>query len=149
MTSIFHDPVFQAYTLAVAAVVVTLYALGFITALRRAKRKIVINAEDASINGGATVADVEHPDVARAKRAHQNLIEAALPFLTVGFLYTMTAPGLTMARVLFATFVVARALHAVTYLGAKQPLRTMSFGIGTVVNVIMLVQILRTVVPLL
>lgn len=139
----FHEPVFQAYVLAASAAIILMYALGFLTAKTRADRKIVLNREDAKINGGATVAEVEHADVARLKRAHQNAIEATVPFLAIGFLYAMTAPGVTMARALFAVFVIARLLHAIFYVGAKQPFRTIAFGIGTLANVIMVVQVVR------
>lgn len=139
----FSDPVFQAYTLAAAATIVLLYALGFLTAKTRADRKVVLNPEDVSVNGGAKVADIEHPDVLRIKRAHLNLLETAVPFFAIGFLYTATAPNLTLARALFGVFILVRVLHAVFYLGAKQPFRTIMFAAGTLVNVTMLVQVLR------
>jgi microsomal prostaglandin-E synthase 1 len=143
----FTDPVFQAYSLAVVAVIVTLYGLGFNTAKIRAERKAVLNPEDVGVNKGAKVVDLEHPDVQRIKRAHLNLIENAVPFFAIGLLYTMTAPSLTFARALFTIFVVVRLFHAFFYLSAKQPWRTISFAIGTAVNVIMIVQVLRTLLP--
>lgn len=147
MDSIFRDPVFQAYALSVAVLVTALYGLGFHTAKTRAARKIVINHEDVGINGGAKVADLEHVDVQRIKRAHLNLLENAVPFFAIGFLYTLTAPGLGFARALFAVFVVIRLFHAVFYLSAKQPYRTLSFAVGALVNLTMVVQVLRVVVP--
>lgn len=143
----FSDPVFQAYTLSAAAVVLMLYGLGFATAKKRADRKVVVNHEDVSVNGGAQVAEAEHPDVLRIKRAHLNLIESAVPFFAIGFLYTATAPNLTMARALFGVFVGVRLLHAVFYLGAKQPVRTIMFVLGALVNIVMVVQVLRTLLP--
>ncbi len=147
MNNAFAAPVFAAYALAALAIVFLLYALGFLTAKRRAERQIVLNPEDAAINGGARVADDEHPDVLRLKRAHQNLIESAIPFLLIGLLYTATDPSVTLARVLFAAFVAARFLHAFFYLNAKQPTRTISFAIGTLINAVMFVQILRELIP--
>lgn len=143
----FNDPVFQAYVLSVSIVIITLYGLGFHTAKTRADRKIVVNPEDTSVNGGATVADVDHPDVQRIKRAHQNLLENAVPFFAIGFLYSLTTPNLAFARVLFAAFVLIRVFHAVFYLTAKQPFRTISFAVGALVNLTMVVQVLRVVVP--
>jgi uncharacterized MAPEG superfamily protein len=147
MNSIFHDPVFQAYVLAVAVIIITLYGLGFHTARLRAARKIVINPEDVGINNGAKVADNEHPDVLRVKRAHLNLIENAVPFFAIGLLYTMTDPSTNLARALFVVFVAIRVFHAACYLTAKQPFRTISFVIGALVNLTMVVQVLRTVIP--
>ncbi len=141
----FADPVLQAYALAVCALVVTLAFLGFETARIRAARKQVVNPEDAGLNGNATVADEEHPDVRRIQRAHRNAIETTVPFFAIGFLYAMTGPGATFARILFGLFVVSRVLHAVFYLGAKQPLRTAMFAVGALVNVVMVVQVVRAV----
>jgi microsomal prostaglandin-E synthase 1 len=143
----FTDPVFAAYSLAVAVLIATLYGLGFATAKTRADRKAVLNHEDVGVNKGASVVEIEHPDVQRIKRAHLNLIENAVPFFAIGMLYTMTAPSLTFARALFAIFVLVRLFHAFFYLSAKQPWRTLSFVVGALVNVIMLVQVLRTLLP--
>lgn len=147
MSNAFLDPVFAAYSLASLSTVLLLLGLGFVTAKRRAERKVVINPEDVVVNGGASVAEAEHPDVLRIKRAHQNLVESAIPFLLIGFLYTATAPSVTLARALFAGFVVARLLHAIFYVSAKQPMRTASFALGTLINVVMVVQVLRQLLP--
>lgn len=142
--NIFHDPVFQSYALAVAAIVLTLYGLAFRTVATRASRKVEVNAEDIGTRG-ATLAPVEHPDVLRVKRAHLNLLENALPFFAIGLLYTMTDPNLTLARILFGGFVAVRVAHAFFYLGAKQPWRTLSFATGALVNIVMVVQVGRAV----
>ena len=143
METLFSQPVFQAYALSVCVLIVTLYGLGFYTAKTRNERGIVVNPEDSGINGGAAVGDNEHPDVLRIKRAHLNLIENALPFFAIGFLYSLTSPGLMVARGLFATFVAIRLFHAVFYLTAKQPFRTASFAVGALINLFMVVQVFR------
>jgi uncharacterized MAPEG superfamily protein len=145
MSPLLSQPVFQAYALSVAVLVVTLYALGFNTAKVRAERKVVVNPEDVGINGGATVADNDHPDVLRIKRAHLNLLENATPFFAIGLLYSLTDPSLPFARCLFGVFVGVRVLHAAFYLTAKQPFRTLSFVIGALVNLAMVVQVVRAV----
>ena len=82
----------------------------------------------------------------RIKRAHMNALENAVPFFVIALIYTQTDPGMTMVRVLFFTFVAVRILHALFYLNAKQPVRTMVFGIGALVNIIMAVQVIRAVI---
>lgn len=139
----FNDSILAAYALSVLVVSTTLYALGFLTGKRRAERKTVVNPEDVVVNAGALVADLDHPDVQRLKRAHLNLLESAVPFFALGFLYTLTAPDPTMARALFAIFPLARILHAVFYVTGKQPMRTIAFALGALTNVVMLVQIAR------
>ena len=53
-----------------------------------------------------------------------------------------------MARTLFGAFVLTRVFHAVFYLGAKQPFRTIAFGVGALVSLVMTVQVLRVVVTM-
>jgi len=146
MNSLLEQPAFALYAICSSFLIVSLYALGFLTAKTRADRKAVVNAEDAgTTNRGATVVEVEHGDVQRLKRAHQNALENAVPFFVIGLLYTQTAPGITAVRVLFFTFVAARLLHAVFYATATQPYRTLSFVVGSLINLAMVVQVLRAV----
>lgn len=146
MNALLSQAPFQCYALAVAVLVLNLYGLGFYTAKLRADRKIVLNPEDAGINGGAAVAESEHPDVLRVKRAHLNLLENAVPFFAIGFLYTLTDPSVTLSCAFFTVFVVIRLFHSVFYLTAKQPFRTLSFAVGALINVAMVVQVVRAVV---
>lgn len=142
-------PVLQLYALSSAIVILTMYGLGVLTAKKRAEKKVVINPEDVKVNSGAKVSDEEHPEVLRVKRAHLNAMENALPFFVIGFLYALTEPSVLMAKVLFFTFIGVRLFHAAFYVNAKQPFRTASFAVGAVVNLVMLAQVLRDVIPAL
>jgi prostaglandin-E synthase 1 len=141
--SLFALPAFQTWALCSAIIVVTLYGLGFRTAAVRAKRQAVVNAEDVGVNPGSKVVDSEHPDVLRVKRAHLNAMENAIPFFVMGFVYSLTDPNMTMARIVYFGFVAARILHAFFYLNGKQPFRTGSFVLGAVANLVMTVQVVR------
>ena len=145
MIPLLQQPVFALYAICSAILIITFYALAFLTAKTRADRKAVINYEDVKINSGASVVEVEHLDVQRIKRAHMNALENAVPFFIIGFIYSQSAPSMMMAQGLFFSFVTIRVLHAVFYLSAKQPFRTMSFAIGALLNLTMVVQVLRAV----
>jgi uncharacterized MAPEG superfamily protein len=145
MTTLLSQPAFSLYAICSAVLVVSLYAIGFWTAKVRNDRKAIVNPEDVKVNSGASVVDVEHPDVQRLKRAHTNAIENAVPFFVIAFLYTQTSPSMTVARALFFTFVAIRLLHAIFYATAKQPFRTLAFTVGAIVNLAMVVQVLRAV----
>ena len=145
MSSLLEQPAVALYAICSSFLIFSLYALGFLTAKTRADRKAIINPEDAKVNRGASVVEVEHPEVQRLKRAHSNAIENAVPFFVIGLLYTQTAPGLTAVRVLFFSFVAVRLLHAIFYATATQPFRTLSFVVGALVNLAMVVQVLRAV----
>ena len=142
-------PAFPLYAACCGVLIITMYGLAFWTAKTRAARKQVVNPEDIGVNPGSHVAEVEHPDTQRVKRAHINALENAVPFFAIGFLYTLTNPGLMTARILMLTFVGIRLFHALFYLNAKQPFRTLSFAVGAIINIVMVVQVLRAVVPLL
>ncbi|MBK7584106.1 MAG: MAPEG family protein [Myxococcales bacterium] len=111
----------------------------------RFARKAYVNPEDAKLNK-AEQADVDHPDVQRVKRAHQNALENAIPFFAVGFLYAGVAPNKNAALVYFATFTAARVLHSIFYLWGRQPFRTIVFAIGAACTVGMAVQVIRTAI---
>jgi glutathione S-transferase len=139
----FSQPAVQLYAASSVVLVLTSYALAMLTGKVRGDRKRIINPEDIRVYAGSSIVEVEHADVLRLKRAHLNLIENAVPFFVVAFLYALTDPGLTTARILFATFVGTRLLHAFFYLTARQPFRAASFGVGVLVNLVMAVQVMR------
>jgi glutathione S-transferase len=145
LTPLLQQPAVVLYAIASAVLVVSLYGLGFYTAKIRNDGRKIINAEDVKVNRGAVHVEVEPDAVARIKRAHSNAIENAVPFFVIGFLYTQTQPSAGMAMGLFGAFVLVRLLHAFFYLTATQPFRTMSFAVGGLINLAMVVQVLRAV----
>jgi glutathione S-transferase len=136
------DPSLRWYALAASAVAVHLFTLAGITGYVRATRKTFINPEDAALNKGKQ-ADDDHPDVQRVKRAHINLMESAIPFFAIGWLYVVTGASDTGAKAYFGTFVGARILHSIFYMLGKQPLRTITFAIGVFAVVGMLVHVVQ------
>jgi glutathione S-transferase len=145
MTPLLQQPAVVLYAVASSVLIIILYGLGFWTAKIRNDGKKIINAEDVKVNRGAVHVEVEPPAVARIKRAHSNAIENAVPFFVVGFLYTQTVPSTTAAAAFFGSFVLVRLLHALFYLSATQPFRTLSFAVGGFINLAMVVQVLRAI----
>lgn len=145
MQSLFDNPALKIYALSSAVVALHLFILAFMTAGRRAGLKAFVNPEDATLNKGTQV-EVDHADVQRVKRAHQNALENAVPFFAVGLLYALTNPSPGMAQGLFYTYVGSRVLHSVSYLAGKQPFRTLMFVVGAIATIVMAVQVIRAVV---
>jgi len=106
------------------------------TATLRQARNVWLNEEDAKRFAG-TVADFEDRDVARLLRVHRNQIENCVPFFVLGFLWVLSGIGGSLAVALFLAFTVSRALHPVFYLTGRGRLRTASFTVSFVVNVIL------------
>lgn len=137
------SPALQLYALFSTVLAVQLLALALWTGTVRVMKKQWVNPEDAKLSKGENV-QVDHPDVARVKRAHQNAIENAIPFFAVGFLYAGVAPSKNAALIYFGTFTAARLLHSVFYLWGRQPFRTMMFGVGVLATLGMAVHVIRT-----
>lgn len=142
MNPLLDQPAMKLYAMSAAIVALHMFLLAGITGGVRASRKVFVNPEDAALNK-ATQANDDHPDVLRVMRAHNNLIESAVPFFAVGLLYALTNPSAGTAKAYFFTFVGARALHSVFYLLGKQPFRTISFAVGAFAVIGMAVHVLR------
>lgn len=137
MSALLHTTGFEAYAVACFALVGLFYVLAFRTGAVRTGAKAVVNAEDVRVYRGASVVEVEHPDVQRVKRAHLNLLENSVPFFVVGLLFAFTEPGLLVASTLYGLFVTSRVLHAAVYLSGRQPVRSAAWFLGVVTVVVM------------
>jgi uncharacterized MAPEG superfamily protein len=77
----------------------------------------------------------------RGLRAHQNLIENLVPYAAV----VLTAQALDisngMTRVGAVVFLVARLVHAASYLAGVTILRTLAYGVGVVATLLILIQL--------
>jgi glutathione S-transferase len=135
----------KLYAIFSSVVALQLLLLGGWTGTVRTLKKTYVNPEDAKLNK-AELADQDHPDVQRTKRAHQNLLENAVPFFVVAYLYANVAPSKTAVLVYFGTFVGARILHSIFYLWGRQPFRTISFAVGALATIGMAVHVIRTAI---
>lgn len=145
MFTLSDSPALHLFILAAAILGLHMLLLALWTGTVRALRKEWINVEDARLNKGKQV-EVDHVDVARVKRAHQNAMENALPFFVIGFFYALTGPSRTAALIYFGVFVAVRLLHTFFYLAGVQPFRTLSFGVGVLATFGMGVQIIRAAI---
>jgi uncharacterized MAPEG superfamily protein len=137
MRALLHAPAFVAYAVACLALVGLFYFLAYRTGAVRTRVKAVVNPEDVRVYAGASVVEIEHPDVQRVKRAHMNLLENSVPFFVVGLLFAVTEPGLLVASTLYGVFVASRVLHAAVYLSGRQPIRSGAWFLGIVTVVVM------------
>ncbi|XP_035248129.1 prostaglandin E synthase [Anguilla anguilla] len=139
------NEVFASFVFYSTLLILKMYILAIITGQQRLHRKAFCNPEDAMRHGGLQY-HREDPDVERSRRAHRNDMENIFPFLFLGAVYSITEPTLLIARVHFQVFFLARIMHTVAYLFAlKAPTRSVSYTIGQVSCLSMLVQILLTV----
>jgi uncharacterized MAPEG superfamily protein len=139
------NPALNLYALVSALVALHLIVLGGWTGAVRVRHKTFVNPEDAALNKISHV-EADHANVLRAKRAHQNALENAVPFFAIGLTYAFSGPSKLGASAYFFTFLAARVLHSVFYLSGKQPFRTLMFAIGTFALVGMGVHVIRVTI---
>jgi prostaglandin-E synthase 1 len=134
-------PGFRLYALCVIVLVLKMNATGIFTAMTRGRLKVAVNPEDAA-SFGAQLTAAEHPDVERVLRAHRNDLENIPSFFILGLIAVMAGAPLLGMQIAFIAFTAARVLHTIAYVKAMQPWRTMSFGIGTLAKLALMVMIL-------
>lgn len=136
------SPAFTAYAVASLLLVLNLLFLWGYSGATRGRTKTAINPEDAA-RFGATLAEADPLPVARILRAHRNAEAAIYPFLLLGLAYVLAGAGPKTALPLFAVFVAARWTHSWMYLAALQPWRTVSFIVGGLATIALMLDLLR------
>ena len=142
MTAFLELPSAKPLVLFSVLLVLKMAGVAFATANARRKSLVVINAEDTGVNPGSHVEAQESQEVLRAKRAHLNDLENIPAFLFIALLFTLSGASARAGFAYFGVYFAARTLHTITYLAQKQPWRTVSFAIGQVTLLGLLVQLL-------
>lgn len=125
-----HGPLLAvAYGVTAVLLTLILLALWMGSGVARARSGIANNPEDGAKWNKPVQAD-DPPAVARVLRAHANAAAVSYPFLALGAAYVLLNGNVLFAEAVFAAFVVLRALHAVAYLRAWQPARSILFALS-------------------
>ncbi|KAL3048393.1 hypothetical protein OYC64_007046 [Pagothenia borchgrevinki] len=151
MAKLMEDEVFMAFTTYAVIVVLKMLLMAPLTAFYRITRGAFANEEDVARKPAEERKKLlmNHPDVERVRRCHQNDIENIIPFVLVGLLYALTGPVLSVALLHFRIFAGSRICHTIAYLfSLPQPSRGLSWVIGLLVNFSMSYSVLSTVLYL-
>ena len=133
------SPAFLVYAGSVIVLGMNLLVLANNTALSRAKNKEVVNPEDVVLNEGAKVVYEGGNDLTeRYRRAHRNALENIPFFMITCFVLVTLGASMPVVAGLCGVFVLARVSHSICYLKGIQPFRTASFGIGALVQLVLL-----------
>jgi microsomal prostaglandin-E synthase 1 len=141
MSGDFSNPAFFIYAIACVALAANLLFLWGYSGSVRTRTRIAINPEDSAYFG-ASVADVDPPEVARVLRAHANAGATIYPFLILGLVFVLAGGGAASAAIIFGTFTVARLGHSIVYLRAKQPWRTCAFVVSALALIALMLDII-------
>jgi uncharacterized MAPEG superfamily protein len=142
MTAFGDLPAFKPLLIFSVLLVLKMFAVSVATANRRRKSHVVLNPEDTKVNPGSHAEAQEAPETLRAKRAHLNDLENIPGFLILALLYTLAGGSMTGGWAYFGLYFLARTLHTVFYLAGVQPFRTISFFIGQITMLGIVVQLL-------
>ncbi len=139
-------PGFTALAICSVLLVLKMGAVAFATANVRRRSGVVVNPEDASVNPGSQVEAEEAPATLRAKRVHLNDVENIPVFLVLATIFTLSGASALAAWCYFGTYVVVRTLHTICYFRGIQPWRTIAFGVGQLVQLGIMVQLVLEVI---
>lgn len=140
VTTLLQDPSFRLYALCCLALCMILMFLSGYTGAMRGRTKSPANPEDGKL-GPQEKVPAEHADVIRAIRCHRNALENIPMFFALGLIYVLAGASPTGAKVCFIGFTVGRVLHVAFHLKAVSVARSMSYGIGLLSLLAMMVMI--------
>jgi glutathione S-transferase len=142
------NPVFAAYAVAAALMVLKLMVQGWVTvALMIRSDAGLLNPEDlrptpANRNPRPEQLDPE-PGVERSRRMQRNDLENIPAFLAIGLVFVAVGPPAWAAWLLFGLFVTARLAHAWAYATAQNhEIRATFFSVGSIVVILMALWVL-------
>lgn len=138
------NPAFRTYALCSAILTLKMIFSALYTGTCRQRHQGYVNAEDAQVfgQGGATASRDEAPAVAHALRIQRNDSENLPAFFAIGLIYVLTGATAWGAAVYFWTYTIARVVHTIVYTYNLQPWRAISWIVGTLCMLGMIVQIM-------
>jgi glutathione S-transferase len=143
-----NNPVFVSYLIAASLMILKMMMQGWITVFRMIRSDAgLLNTEDllpGPANRNPRPEQLGLNDyVERSRRIHRNDLENILPFLACGLLYVATGPSAVLANIMFFVFVGVRLAHTAAYItGQRHELRATFFSVGSIVVMVMAVQVL-------
>ncbi|XP_037099505.1 microsomal glutathione S-transferase 1-like [Syngnathus acus] len=145
MLDLMQDEVFKAFSTYALIVILKMMLMAPLTTFYRVRRGSFASEEDVAHKSAEERKKLlrTHPDVERVRRCHQNDLENVVPFVLIGFIYTLSGPQLSAAILHFRIFTGSRIFHTISYIGAfPQPCRGLSFLMGLATTVSMAYNVL-------
>jgi uncharacterized MAPEG superfamily protein len=143
-----ENPVFVAYAVAAALMILKLMAQGWVTVVLMIRSDAgLLNPEDlrptvANRNPRPDQLDPQ-PQVERSRRMQRNDLENIPAFLAAGLLFVAVAPPPWIALLLFALFVLSRLAHTWAYATARNhEIRATFYSVGSIVVMLMALWVL-------
>ncbi len=135
----------RIYALTTIILALKMSAISIAQGRARVAAGAFLNPEDARTFNAKEVQE-EAPAVQRAARAWRNDLENIPIFLILGWIYVAAGLSVGAFEVYCIVFVVARIAHTILYLKAVQPLRTISYAVGALATLALIIHIFVEVV---
>lgn len=135
-------PAFKPLLIFTVLLLLKMSLVGGLTANTRRKSGVVVNPEDTKVNPGSHAEPQEAAETLRVKRAHQNDLENIPGFLILALIFTLAGGSASGGWAYFGLFFAARTLHSIAYLNGLQPWRTISFFVGLLCQLGLMVQLI-------
>jgi uncharacterized MAPEG superfamily protein len=145
-----HSRAFALYALFAVTLSTLLLVVDASSGAVRSKSRTTPNPEDVrSVSKGAKVVETDPDAVARVMRAHRNALANIVPFLIVMFVYVALGATAQWVLILCGVFTAMRLTHALAYIGAIQPWRTVSFAVGQLCIGVAAIQVVRAAITMM
>jgi uncharacterized MAPEG superfamily protein len=135
----------QIYALTAIVLTLKMSAVSVVQGRARVAAGIFVNPEDAK-TFQASQGPSDAPEVQRASRAWLNDLENIPIFLILCGIYVAAGLSTTAFAIYCLVFTVARIAHTFFYLNSIQPMRTISYTVGAVVSMALMIQLFISVV---
>ncbi len=139
-----NNPSFVVYAVSMVVLCLNVVGLWIYSGVVRGRTKTARNPEDVGKNTQLTEQDP--PEVARVLRAHRNAADNILPFAILAFILVQLGATPVVVGALCGVFTAARLAHTASYLGEKQPWRSIFFGLGAVTTLTLVGFLVRQIV---
>ncbi len=139
-----NNPSFVVYAVSMMVLCLNVVGLWIYSGVVRARTKTARNPED--VGKSTTLTSDDPPEVARVLRAHRNAADNILPFAILAFILVQLGATPVVVGALCGVFTAARLAHTASYLGEKQPWRSIFFGLGAVTTLTLVGFLVRQIV---
>ncbi|HEX9493150.1 MAG TPA: MAPEG family protein [Thermoanaerobaculia bacterium] len=135
----------RMYVLTAIVLTLKMSAVSVVQGRARVAAGLFVNPEDAR-TFQASQAPADAPDVQRASRAWLNDLENIPIFLILCGIYVAAGLSITAFVIYCLVFMAARIAHTIFYLNSIQPMRTISYTVGAVVSMALMIHLFIGVV---
>jgi uncharacterized MAPEG superfamily protein len=135
----------RIYAITTIVLAIKMAAIAIVQGRARTSTGVFINPEDATVFGGKPAAE-EAPMVQRASKAWRNDLENIPIFLIIAWIYVYAGLSAGAFVIYCLVFMLARVAHTICYLNSIQPARTISYTVGAVAMLALMIHVFVGVV---